>query len=88
MTSQDARGDKAVALLRHLRGCVENPDAHMRLLCRAAGLKWEPSELAEGEVLSGKVDGVSIVVSRKEWLPLNEDQGMDLLASKLKEALP
>lgn len=78
----------SVELLRQLRGCVNDPVKHLKWLCHASGAKWETTDHAADQVLAGTVDGVPLVVTRKEWLPLNEEQGLDLLGRKLKEALP
>ncbi len=81
--------DKGVALMKHLRGDIPDPAPYFAWLCRVSGVKWVPSDVETAdEVLSGAVDGVRVTVSRAEWMPLDGDRGIDLLARKLKEARP
>lgn len=78
---------KRIELLRRMRGYI-NPGSFMATLCIVSGIKWEQVHSTEEDhALEGLVDGRRILITRKEWLPLNAEQGMDLVAQKLKEAL-
>jgi hypothetical protein len=85
---ETARQDKAVALMKHLRGDIPDPENYLRGMCRLLGVKWESLAASADQMCSGTADGALIVVTRKEWMPLDGDAGADLLGRKLKEALP
>ncbi len=80
--------DRNVALLKHQRGDIPDPEAYFKFLCQASGIRWVPSQPSGDHVMAGTVDGAPVAITRAEWMPLDGERGMDLLSRKLKEALP